>query len=75
MRFTIRDIIWLTVVVAFAVAWYVERRSKPEQIDELLQERYDLLNAAADRGFVFVKLKDGYELRGDGVPPTPEDSN
>jgi hypothetical protein len=75
MRFTIRDMIWLTVVVAFATAWYVERRSKPERIEELLQERYDLMNAAADRGFIFVELDNGYELRGDGEPPTPQDSN
>jgi len=24
-RFTIRDVLWLTVVVAFAVCWYLER--------------------------------------------------
>lgn len=27
MRFSIRDLFWLTVVVALAVAWFVERRS------------------------------------------------
>ena len=26
-RFTIRDVLWLTVVVALAVGWWVERRS------------------------------------------------
>jgi hypothetical protein len=27
MRFTIRDLLWLTVVVALGVAWWVDRRS------------------------------------------------
>jgi len=26
MRFTIRDLLWLTVVVALGVAWWVDRR-------------------------------------------------
>jgi hypothetical protein len=26
-RFTIRDVLWLTVVAALAVGWWVERRS------------------------------------------------
>jgi hypothetical protein len=25
-RFTIRDVLWLTVVVALAVAWWIEHR-------------------------------------------------
>jgi hypothetical protein len=27
LRFTIRDLLWLTLVVALAVGWYVDRRS------------------------------------------------
>lgn len=27
MRFTIRDLLWLTVLVALAAAWWIERRA------------------------------------------------
>ena len=30
-RFTIRDVLWLTVVVALAVAWWVDHRSHASQ--------------------------------------------
>jgi hypothetical protein len=37
-RFTIRDVLWLTVVVALAVAWLVERNQFRRQIEELKKE-------------------------------------
>jgi hypothetical protein len=30
-RFTIRDVLWLTVVVAMGVGWYVDRRYLAEK--------------------------------------------
>jgi hypothetical protein len=30
-RFTIRDMLWLTVVVALGVAWWIERRDSLNQ--------------------------------------------
>jgi len=35
LRFTIRDVLWLTVVVALAVGWWVDRRSLSEQMVRL----------------------------------------
>ena len=35
MRFTIRDLLWLTLVVALGVAWWVDRWRLLERIDEL----------------------------------------
>jgi hypothetical protein len=35
MRFTIRDLLWLTLVVALGVAWWVDRRAQAKRIDEL----------------------------------------
>ena len=35
MKFTIRDLLWLTVVVALGVAWWVDRSQLTEKIDEL----------------------------------------
>jgi hypothetical protein len=35
MRFTIRDLLWLTLLAAVLVAWWVERRALSRRIDEL----------------------------------------
>jgi len=53
-RFTIRDVLWLTVVVAMGVGWWVERRQKQDtaaqmeklrtengQMRELIGEQYE----------------------------------
>ena len=36
-RFTIRDILWLTVIVAFAVCWSTDRRTarRRQRLDEI----------------------------------------
>ncbi|HZL89526.1 MAG TPA: hypothetical protein VFB96_14270 [Pirellulaceae bacterium] len=38
MRFTIRDLLWLTVVVALAVAWWVDRRQGAARLAETQAE-------------------------------------
>ena len=30
MKFSIRDLLWLTVVVAMAVGWWLDRQPKPD---------------------------------------------
>jgi hypothetical protein len=37
-RFTIRDVLWLTVVVALSTAWCVDNYRKREHIDRLYEE-------------------------------------
>ena len=34
-RFTIRDLLWLTLLAAVAVAWWVDRSRLRQRIDEL----------------------------------------
>ena len=63
LRFSIRDVLWLTVVVALAVAWWVARTSADKKIEQLtvslsaaetrLAEAEDLLE------FEGVVMKDG----------------
>jgi len=36
-HFTIRDLLWLTLVVALAVGWWIDQRTKARRIDELEQ--------------------------------------
>ena len=44
-RFTIRDVLWLTVVVALGVAWWAERRESKrltaEEIDQLMRGEFE----------------------------------
>ena len=35
MRFTIRDLLWLTLLAAVAVAWWVDRRALEKRIEVL----------------------------------------
>ena len=34
-RFTIRDLLWLTLVMALIVGWWIDQRAKTQRIDEL----------------------------------------
>jgi hypothetical protein len=36
MKFTIRDLLWLTVVVALGVAWWLDRGRLAERLEQLL---------------------------------------
>ena len=45
-RFTIRDMLWLTVVVALAAGWYVEHRRQEARIDAL-DKQVQQMQAAA----------------------------
>jgi hypothetical protein len=38
MRFTIRDLLWLTLLAAVLVAWWVDRRAQAKRIDELQKQ-------------------------------------
>jgi hypothetical protein len=35
MKFTIRDLLWLTLLAAVIVAWWLDRRTLARRIDEL----------------------------------------
>jgi hypothetical protein len=35
VKFTIRDLLWLTLFAAVLVAWWVDRRAQAKRIDEL----------------------------------------
>ena len=58
MRFTIRDLLWLTVVVALAVAWWVDRSNLAGRA-----ERADVLEAVLDS----AELKVDYAKRGNRI--------
>jgi hypothetical protein len=40
MRFSIRDLLWLTVFAAILVAWWIDRRAQARRIDELEKRHF-----------------------------------
>ena len=57
-HFSIRDLLWLTALVAMACAWWVDHHSKPPQTVQAMQK------AANDAGFAFMRTQDGFYLVG-----------
>jgi hypothetical protein len=42
-RFTIRDLLWLTLLAAVLVAWWMDRRALAERINSLTPKAYSLI--------------------------------
>jgi hypothetical protein len=62
LRFTIRDLLWITVVVALGAAWYVDHRVQQRRLQ---QERAANVEAAAKVHIEWLK-----RYRGE-IPSTP----
>ena len=45
-RFTIRDVLWLTVVVALGVGWWADRRARNREVQEKVDRIYADFEAA-----------------------------
>jgi hypothetical protein len=58
MRFTIRDVLWLTVVVALAVGWFLERgqSSSAEAENRYLLEAIDRAGYVPSGDFIGPNL-------------------
>jgi hypothetical protein len=52
-RFTIRDVLWLTALVALAVAWYLEHERQQARIDKLDQEVQQMVKSALERATMY----------------------
>ena len=56
LRFTIRDVLWLTVVVALGLAWWIDRRA-------LWQSDLEKTDAERKVDFLLTVLRqDGYDV-------------
>jgi hypothetical protein len=49
-RFTIRDVLWLMVVVGLAIGWWMDRNAP-----SALHDRLELIRAADDAGYHFQR--------------------
>jgi len=50
-RFTIRDVLWMTVVVALGVGWFAERRLLLSELRRANNLWYDLSRAIHESGY------------------------
>jgi hypothetical protein len=60
MKFSIRDLLWLTLVAAFAVAWWVDRshlQSKLETIEARMRAEEDLARASSSTAIARAKFE------------------
>lgn len=77
-RFTIRDLLWLMVVVALALGWWVDHRSLWHKV---LHANLKLLGIPTDRWAMRYALeREGYTIHEDGerwtvVPPVEANVN
>jgi hypothetical protein len=42
MKFSIRDLLWLTLLVAFAVAWWIDRGRLAAEVERLRPKAIDI---------------------------------
>lgn len=66
-RFTIRDVLWLTVVVAVYCGWWIER----QQVRRMKEE---ILGRLGSPGFISVRRFSGAS-RPPGIQKAPPDEN
>jgi hypothetical protein len=56
-RFTIRDVLWLTVIVALGCAWAMDHRQMSWQTEVMRNQQSALTSAILGKGF-FPRLND-----------------
>jgi len=57
-RFTIRDVLWLTVVVALALGWWVEHAAMKAERAALSAERQSLQTQRRELDVQFLRMVD-----------------
>lgn len=62
LRFTIRDVLWLTVVVALGVAWWVDNKRIEKVVARLEEEGQQLREARDDEITVLRELQATQEM-------------
>jgi hypothetical protein len=74
LRFTIRDLLWLTVVAALTVGWWLDRKASMERADQdAFAHAKDLMNlgidlarakaAANDAQFEFLRMQEAMKTK------------
>ena len=56
-RFTIRDVLWLTVVVALAVGWWVDSKRIEKAVTRIELDRRELNDDFQDRMTILDELQ------------------
>ena len=61
LRFTIRDLLWLAVVVALAVGWWLDRQRSENRLAEITRNAAYLRRAYADRFIHSINLSPNFD--------------
>jgi hypothetical protein len=69
MRFSIRDVLWLTVVVALVVGWGVDRMRWQTGFSKLREELHDTRSERTQRWINMKQLERILEAKGIQLPP------
>jgi hypothetical protein len=66
-RFTIRDVLWLTVVVAFGVSWWLDHTKNRIDWAQVRADRRALLKAKEEAKWATVKANSAVEQKNEIV--------
>jgi len=69
-RFTIRDVLWLTVVVAMGAAWWVDRLATAAKYDQALRTSLDMVNRHYESNCWVDRPKLDITVNGQGISAT-----
>jgi hypothetical protein len=71
-RFTIRDLLWLTVVVALGVAWWMDRAALTNEVQSLRKTAFGPYSVDDKTGLdEFIKLLDQQAKSSNPAAPAP----
>lgn len=73
MRFSIRDVIWLTVVMALVVGWWLDPRHVKwrEEYRKVEQQNWCLLRLLEGEGYSVVPDREFWRITPQLQPPQP----
>jgi hypothetical protein len=57
-RFTIRDVLLLTVIVALSISWWIDNKRIEKAVTKLERERWDLQADFEDRQFILKETQE-----------------
>jgi hypothetical protein len=58
LRFSIRDVLWLTVVVAISCGWWIGQSRLKQEIDRLTPKRYAMFGSLSEAELITMDVDD-----------------
>jgi hypothetical protein len=77
LRFTIRDLLWLTALIAMGVGWWLEHRAQRSQLLDALARQAELAIENERLRSTVQEIRREYDTRKNGswyIGPIPDNS-